>query len=140
MDETQDIFVQWIDELPDPKEIFSMVMEYADKTKKPSWKCMGEVFNPNNYSVVMRGVNDGKFVGYLNGWINHDGDIFLNHAYLRHSVEYRKGLIRDYHKMVEVREERKINQITFITPLPARLWKRYGFEPSKNTLFERRID
>jgi hypothetical protein len=138
-EEKQDIFMQWIYECEDPKEIFAMVMEYAKRTKKSSWKCMGEVFNGENYSAVMRDVFTGEYKGYLNGWINHDGDIFLNHAYLRCEVEYKKGLIYDFHKMVEIKEERPIDKITFITAIPAKLWKRYGFEPSKNTLFERRI-
>lgn len=138
MSEEQDIIVQWIHELPDPKEMFAMVMEYATKTKKPEWKCMGEVFNGEHYSVAMRGIN-GEYVGYLNGWLDIDGDIFLNHAFLRHEVSYKKGLIRDYYKMVEERVGRKVGKISFLTPLPAKLWKRYGFTPSKNTIFERRI-
>lgn len=139
MDEAQDIVVQWIHELEDPKEMFAMVMEYANRTKKSEWRCMGEVFNGENHSVALRDCITGEFIGYLNGWINHDGDIFLNHAYLRKEVSYKKGLIRDFHKMVEQKEGRQIDMTTFITPLPAKLWKRYGFVPSKNTLFERRV-
>jgi hypothetical protein len=127
-----------INELDTPQEIFNMCMEYAKKTNKNPWKCFGEVFNPNYYTVVL--MDDNNYVGYGN--CNSTADItelFFNHGYLRKAMINKNIIVNKIAQCVEKRIGIKIKRVTIASDLNPKLWHMWGFKEDKQIAYVKEV-
>src|SRR4030042_1526474 len=82
---SEELNLCFIEDLESPKELFSMVMDYAKKCKKDEWKCFGEAFSPSKITVVIKD-EEGYDVGYICSEITTEGDLFVHHGYIKEPV------------------------------------------------------
>ncbi len=134
------IMLKFITDVEDPREVFDMVMAYADRTKKNTWTCLGEVLNPDRYTIIIYELdNTGDYyipMGYSNMYINDENDLFFHHGYLHHSIKEYKEVLEDMCRMVQSIYLGKLNKV-IIHSEAGRLWKKYGFEISKMEICKR---
>jgi len=134
------IMLKFITDVEDPREVFDMVMAYADRTKKNTWTCLGEVLNPDRYTIIIYELdNTGDYyipMGYSNMYINDENDLFFHHGYLHHSIKEYKEVLEDMCRMVQSIYSGKLNKV-IIHSEAGRLWKKYGFEISKMEICKR---
>lgn len=129
------IRVLMLEDLHSPEDTFIMVMEYAKMTKKNPWKCMGQVFNPNNLTAVLLDL-DGLAIGYSSGYITPDDDLFLHHGYCRRPLNEMSKI---FDRMCLTQFKRagiKPTRVICHSDLPEKLWvKRYGYKVSDEKIF-----
>jgi hypothetical protein len=135
----KEIFIKPLENVEDPREFFDLVMAYADKTKRNPWKCLGEVLNSNRYTVIIYELDsDGEYytpIGYANAYVTDDNDLFIHHGYMDHPSTNNKKLLEDICTMIQEGCEDELNRV--IIHSTVRLWKKYGFEESKEKIYIR---
>lgn len=127
-----------IELLGTPEELFKMVMEYANKTKKNPWKCFGEAFNPNYFTVVL--MYNNECVGYGNCNLTNDaGELFFNHGYLRKAMINKDVIVNNIAQCVEKRIGIKIKRVTIASDLNPKLWHMWGFKEDKQIAYVKEL-
>ena len=132
-----DMMVKLLEEVEDPREIFSMVMAYADKTKRDDWTCLGEALNPNRYTVVVYEVvgNIEIPTGYANTYITEYNELFFHHGYMSKPSANNKQVLEMICQLVQENYNKPL--IKVIIHSKARLWLRYGFSESRERIYTR---
>lgn len=126
-----------IHELDTPQEIFNMCMEYASKANKNPWKCFGEVFNPNYFTVILMD-SDGNYIGYGNCNLTSDiTELFFNHGYLRKAMTNKDMIVNHIAKVVENKTGLNIKRVTITSDLNPKLWHMWGFKEDKFIAYEK---
>jgi len=134
----QEINLLFITELESPEEASAMVCEYARKTKKDEWQEFGKVFNNSTTTVVLE--NDGSLIGYCNAEIDRDGNLLLNHGFLRRGirVDYVDALMElIFFKMTDHLGGNKPTKMLMHHKGPDKLWEKWGFQVSTMKIYER---
>jgi hypothetical protein len=113
-------------------------MEYANKTNKNPWKCFGEVFNANYFTIVL--MYDNKYIGYGNCNLTNDaGELFFNHGYLRKSMINKDTIVNHIAKVVENKTGLKFKRVTIFSDMNPKLWHMWGFKEDKQIAYEKEV-
>lgn len=133
--DSHDIIVCMLEDLPSPEDIFIMVMEYAKVTRKNPWKCMGQVFNPDNLTAVFLDPG-GLAIGYSSGYITPDDDLFLHHGYCRRPLNEMSKIFDRMCFAQFMKAGVKPTRVVCHSDLSEKLWcDRYGYKVSDEKIF-----
>lgn len=134
-----DICLDFIFDLPDPKDIFECVMNYAEKSGKGEWQSFGYVFSQNNITVVFRLKEDGYMVGYMSGEFLPNNDFFVQHGYVRSPIVNCSRLLERVAEKISLQYQMPIGNMIIHSDKPEKLWERWGFEVSNEKIFKRKL-
>jgi len=126
-----------LNRIKNPEDIFNLVMAYADEAGKDRWASLNSVLNPSHVTVVF--YNDDVPVGYVHGWLNNDGHLFIHHYYMAHMIKRRRAAFdAAISEMIDTYNI-KITRVTGQTKLNPRLMRFYGFKPTE-TVYVKEVD
>jgi len=120
-----------------PAELFSMVMEYAERTGKNKWECFGEAFSPMSLSIMFKHKVLGVYIGYCSIKHMDDNTLFFNHGLMLHPVSDPANLMANIHTKILACNMAAPKKLIIHSELPSRLWRNWGFKESKVKIFER---
>jgi hypothetical protein len=130
------IKIERLENLPSPKCIFEMVMDFAKSTNRSQWLCFGQVFSDEYMTVVI--MENDNYIGYYTGRIVYDPEcsLFIHQSYFKYPIKNA----REVSDIVAIDMANKTGsfpkQITHHSSLPTRLWeRRYGFTLSKERIY-----
>ena len=131
------VYLMFLENLDTPEEAFKMVMEYAQKTGKNSWECMGLVFSPNYYTVLVRDMENGTYIGYASAHvIPETKTLFYDYGYMRHPVIGSSKMFDMISLMMREKSGLGLCNVVLQSDLNPALWcKHYGFNISKEVIF-----
>lgn len=132
-----ELTLKHLEELPDPRVTFNMVMLYADATGKNPWECMAYVFTNLKHTVTIW--HDNKLVGYINTEVIDNNELFINHAFVKYPVEDRPLLLDDMIRKIGIKLGTYFPKATMSSEQPERLWLKWGFEKSNMIIYEREV-
>ncbi len=134
---TDNMMVKLLEEVADPRELFEMVMLYADKVGRDAWTCLGEVLNPDRYTVVIYEVVADLAIpiGYANTYITEYNELFFHHGYMAKPSANNKQVLETICQLVQENYNQTLTKV--IIHSKARLWLRYGFTESKEKIYTR---
>jgi hypothetical protein len=127
-----------IEELKDPRNLFNIVMLYADATNKNPWECMAYVFNPAKHTVIMWAKE--KIIGYINTEIVYDNELFINHAFVKYPVENKPKLLDDMIKKIGEKLNYNFTYAIMHSDKPKRLWTQWGFTETDMIVYRREVE
>jgi hypothetical protein len=134
----QEINLLYLQELETPQVAFEMVMEYAAKTRTDTWTEFGRAFSAHSITVVLE--HGGRLIGYCNAEIDRDGNLYLNHGFLRRgvrvdNVDVLMELI--FFKMTDNMGDNRPKKMLMHHRGPTKLWQRWGFKESPLKIYEK---
>ena len=138
MIENEDVTFTYIEDLKDPRSLFSTVMFYADFTQKNPWECMGYVFNQNHHTIIIW--YDNKIIGYISTEVTGDGELFIHHACCKYWVKNKPKLLDDMIKMIGAKLQFCFPKAIMHSERSGRAWEKWGFKQSDMIIYEREVD
>ena len=132
-----DITLTNIEELEDPRNMFNIVMLYADATGKNPWECMAYVFNPAKHTVIMWA--GGKIIGYINTEIVDGNQLFINHAFIKYKIENKPALLDAMIKKIGDKLNYTFPNAEMHSEQPLRLWEQWGFKPTNMVVYKKEV-
>ena len=135
---TDNMMIKLLEEVEDPREIFYLVMAYADKVGRDAWTCLGEALNPDRYTVVIYEVADDDLIlpiGYASTYITEYKELFFHHGYMAKPSANNKQVLEMICKLVQENHNQPLTKV--IIHSKVRLWTRYGFTESKERIYTR---
>jgi len=142
---TDTIYLEFIDELDSPKEIFDMVMEYARITVRSEWECFGEAFSPMRHTLIISedppnlyrdDDEHKKYIGYANIYITTDNDIFFHHGYLVTSQPEGLKIMDAMCHAVQSRTDVELKDVILHSGAKSDLWcRKYDFLVSDEKIY-----
>jgi hypothetical protein len=137
--EHDEICFDFVFELDSPKEMFDMVMEYADTSGKGEWDCFGYVFSQHHVTVVMRLKEDGYCVGYISGEFLPQDKLFVHHGYVRSPIKNCDKVLKEITDKINEQYGKIIKEVVINSDKLPRLWARWGFKESNEKIYTRRL-
>ena len=132
------MMIKLLEEVADPRELFEMVMLYADKTGRDAWTCLGEVLNPKRYTVVIYEIITDDLaipIGYANTYVTEYNELFFHHGYMSKPSANNKQVLEKICQLVQENHNQPLVKV--IIHSKARLWIKYGFTQSRERIYER---
>lgn len=131
-----------LEDLPSPKCIFEMVMDFAKRTNRSSWLCFGQVFSDEYMTVVVAKVNgeakNNEYIGYYTGRIIYDPEcsLFIQQGYFKYPIKNALKIADIVAIDMANKSGTNPKQIIQHSSLNPDLWiRRYGFTLSEERIF-----
>ena len=145
-DKMDNLRIERLENLPSPKCIFEMVMDFAKSTNRSSWLCFGQVFSDEYMTVVVAEVNgevkDNKYIGYYTGRIVYDPEcsLFIHQSYFKYPIKNAREISDIVAIDMANKSGANPKQITQHSSLSPKLWeRRYGFTLSEEKIFVKKF-
>jgi hypothetical protein len=138
MVDNKDVVLTHLDDLEDPRQLFHVVMFYADATEKNPWECMAYVFNPLHHTVIIW--EGHKIIGYISTELLEDNQLFIYHAFCKYGVVDKPKLLDDMIKLIGKKLNYNFPVVTMHSDRPSRAWEKWGFKQSKMIIYEREVE
>ena len=103
--------------------------EYAEKSGKNPWQCVFNLFNQDRQTIFV--VEDGVPISFIHGYLNNDGELFIHYAYVDHPDVDSPKWFNTMCTMMADKYDYPVTNVVMETKETDRLWKRYGFIPTR---------
>jgi hypothetical protein len=130
------VTIKRLEDIPSPKCIFEMVMNFSKSTNRSQWLCFGQVFSDEYMTVVITDVNE--YIGYYTGRIVYDPEcsLFIHQSYFKYPIKNAKEISDIVAIDMANKSGAFPKQIMHHSSLNPDLWtRRYGFSLSKERIF-----